>query len=49
MIVTLAYAKFKLEQSFPTFSTCTLPTALHLAKKGYQWRSQPKSLGGQNG
>ena len=45
MSVTLAYAKFKLEQSFPTFSTCGLPIALHLAKKGYQWLSPPKLLG----
>ena len=40
MIVTLTYTKFKLEQWFPNFSTCGLPTALHLTKKGYQWRSQ---------
>jgi len=45
MIVALAYTKFKLEQWFPTFSTCGLPTTLHLTKKRYQWRSQPK-IGG---
>jgi len=42
MIVALAYTKFNLEQWFPTFSTCGLPTTLHLTKKRYQWRSQPK-------
>jgi len=47
MIVTLSYTKFKLEEWFPIFSTCVFATALHLTKKGYQWRSQPKILGGQ--
>jgi len=48
MIVTLAYTKFKLEQWFPTFSICGLPTALHWTKKGYQWRSQPIIWWGHN-
>jgi len=42
MIVALAYTKFNLEQWFPTFSTCGLPTTLHLTKKDTSGVASPK-------